>query len=523
MRRSRKFLAMLLGAAMLLTMTAGMMPATMAQDAPVEITIALWEVDTSFLEKDDAVYKYVCDKLGIIINPIAMTWDDYTEKVNTWVATDDMPEVFSIDLQGTKTLRSWVRDELIRPMPEDLSPYPNLSKLFALPSVAVTAIDGKFWNIPRANADMSEYDSVPARGIYYRKDWAEKLGLSEPATVDEFIDFVRAMVNGDPNGDGGNIVGITSYDWYFLAYPIWKAIEPRWFTSWQLDENGVGYIAYDAEHSFEAANTIRLMYNEGLIDPDIAIQTTDAGFDKFAMNKAALVAFQMHQNDHYLFDKFVANNPDKNIEDCIGYLKPLQNKYDGNYYFMAGGKPWSESYISYKVSDEKFEKILQVLDYFASPEWFDIARYGLEGVDYQRDADGGITYLTEDGLHPDLRAKYPFLSGFKFLTLWDLGASFIPVDSRYPYSTQMITEYYEWTVANGTMEPYTVAFDGLSTPASEEYIDEAWTLLPKFMFSRFEGDPEAEWAAMQETFRANGLDAMLEEMNQAARNEGRLP
>jgi putative aldouronate transport system substrate-binding protein len=206
----RKLLVILLCAVTIATMTVSTVSTALAEENPIEISIALWEIDPSFVEKDDAVYKYVCDKLGITIKPIPMTWDDYTEKINTWVATDDMPDVFSIDIIGTETLMKWVRDEMIKPMPEDLTPYPNLAKLFTLPDILVTAIDGVFWNVPRAKADMSIYDALAKWGCYYRKDWAEKLGLNEPTTVDEFIEFIRAMVNGDPTGTGSDIVGLTS-------------------------------------------------------------------------------------------------------------------------------------------------------------------------------------------------------------------------------------------------------------------------------------------------------------------------
>jgi len=519
-----KRLVSLMLAVMLL---AGALPlCASAAEEPTEISIALWEMDTSFLEADDAVYKYLCDRFNIRINPIPLTWDDYTEKVNTWVAADDMPDVFNINMLdgANKTFKMWVQDEMVRPLPDDLSKYPNLEKICALPEVKATMVNGKYWCIPRCKADGFTGQALIAQGgCYYRKDWAQKLGLKEPETVDEFIEFARAMVNGDPDGNGVNdTVGVTSYDWDFLTRYIWGGIEKNAFNQWELDANGKLYRAVDDEHTFEAANTIRQMYDEGLIDQDISFQDTDAGFVKFATNKAAILPFQMYQNDHYIFDKFTANNPGVNIEDAIGYLKPLKNKYDGKYYYNTGLNYWAEIYVSYKVDDAKHAKILELLDFCSSDEYLDIVRHGLEGVDYKREGDQ-IVYLTEDGKRPNLLKKYPFLNGFKFMTIWDEGPAFFAAGTNYPYSARIIQEFFDWTVANGTPKPICVAYSVTLTPLREAYVDESTDLIKQFMFSKSGNDPKADWQALQERLQANGLNEMVAEVQATGDAEGIQP
>ena len=52
-------------------------------DEPIEISVATWLVDPEFLKQDDAIYNIVRDRFNITINPIVITWDDYTEKILT--------------------------------------------------------------------------------------------------------------------------------------------------------------------------------------------------------------------------------------------------------------------------------------------------------------------------------------------------------------------------------------------------------------------------------------------------------
>lgn len=519
MKRFVQLLVMALVLSMLLPLMTGTLAMAEGEE-PIEISIAIWEADPSAISEDDAVYKLLMDKFNIRIKAIPLTWDDYKEKVNTWVATDDMPDLFSMsDEIGSKNFYMWVREELICPMPEDMSAYPNLQKLFALEDVKGLAVDGTFWCVPRCKADLSGFAWAPQAGCYYRKDWAEQLGLTEPRTIEEFVEFVRAMANGDPDGNGINdTIGITSYDRGFLQNYIWGGVEPKNFGTWQYEDGEVS-VAVNAEHTYEAALTIRQMYDEGLIDPDIAIQDTDAGFNKFATNKAGLIAFQMYDNDHYIFDKFTANNPDVAIEDAIGYLKPLENKYDGNTYFQSLASYWSESYISYKVDDAKYERILQLLDFCASDEWVDLIRYGFEGVDYQREGDE-IVFLTEDGNKPNLTEKYPFLNGFRSLTVWPEGRAFFDAGTNYPYSAQMINEFYDWCVSNAIPKEQSYAFTMVQTPLRESYVDESGDMLSQFLYGKSGGDPEAEWETLQQTLKMNGLDEMVAEVAQAARDQG---
>jgi len=491
----------------------------------IEISVATWYIDPEINNRDDLIHKTVREKFNITLKPIVITWDDYFEKILTWMATADAPDLFTIDVTYRPNIfLPWVKDELLRPMPDDLSAYPNLETLFGRPDVQMIKVDGKFWCVPRYKGDVSGHPWAMNNGMYYRKDWAGALGIDEIVTLDDFVAYLRAVSEGDLDGNGAtDTVGVSSgYSYGYVTSFIWRAYEPISFGSWQVDSDGKLYRAFNAEHTYDAALALRNLFNEGLIDPDILIQTTDGGFDKFAANKSGAVAFQMFSNDELLFDKLMAANPDKKLEDYIGFLNDFPNKYDGKSYCSDSATNfWAEVYIPHTVDDAKYERIMPFLEYVSSEEWIDFYLYGVEGEDYRREG-GKIVFLTEDGLRPNVKEKYLFLNGFCELTLLFEGRKFSEFYTKYPYVGQMVNEYHDWAAANATPAPTTGVTYGINTPLLEEFVDESETLLNKFMYGGSAGDPKAEWDALQQAIRDSGVDAVIAEMNEAVRAAGRL-
>ena len=485
-------------------------------DDRMEITVALWEVDPTFVDGCE-LYAMIQERFNVDIVPIPLTWDDYHEKVNTWVATNDMPDVFNIDLLpgNAALLQNWIREEMVRPMPEDMSAYPNLAEIFTLADVEATRIDGQFWNIPRARADKTQYTWVGSRIIYYRRDWAEQLGFDTPQNIDEVVAFLRAVMEHDPSGTG-NPVGITAWSEGFLRDAIWHAFEPRAFGSWQY-ENGNVYRAFDAPNSFEAASFMREMYNEGLIDPDIIIQSSDAGGEKFMSNRAAMFAFQVSGNFLDNFDTLSGTTS----AEAIGILPLLPNIHDGNTYFFNTTSYWSEMYISADVSDAKFDRILQLADFFASEEWFDTVLFGIEGVDWRRNGSD-IEFLGDGGTRVDVAGLYSFLHGFQFFTVWTESVDMWPFTLNDPHIAEIGVAFYH-SVSNNPNSmptPQSFLFDMISTPLRQDFVDDSSAALQRFIYGRSDGDARAEWDEMIASFNEAGLQEMIAEVAQEARNMG---
>lgn len=499
-------------------------------EEPMEISIATWFLDPGFLDSDDPIYKMVQERFNITIKPVIVTFADHKEKISTWMATGDAPDVFTFDGASgapaqVQTFYSWVNEELVRPLPDDMSPYPNLQKRFEeFEEIKMTKINDKYWAIPRIRDSGGGNGWATNHGWYYRKDWAKNLGFDEITNYDELMAFLRAVKTGDPTGTGASdIIPIAGASRpLFLTNMIWRIFEKRPFGSWQY-EDGELYRAFDAPHSYDAALAIREMFNEGLVDPDILItkEGEGGGTDKFCANRVAVLCNQMFSNDTTMFDKFIANNPDLALEDTIGYLNFMPNIYDGETYcFDWPTNFWGEVYIPASVSDEKYERIMQFLDFTSSDEWLDLFFHGIEGVDYERNGDE-IVYLTEDGKRPNIQEKYLFMNGITELTMLFEGRKFSEYYTKYPYSGQMTNEFHD-NAQDDLPEPTTALTFMINVPEEEGFVDESEALINKFMYSGSTGDPKAEWEEMLQALTDAGMDEVVAAKVEAVKAAGRI-
>ena len=84
---------------------------------------------------------------------------------------------------------SYFRDEIRSGLFWEIGPYledyPNLQRL--KPEVLKnTAIDGKLYSLYQERA-------LARSGIIYRKDWADRLGLSAPETLDDLYEMLKGF------------------------------------------------------------------------------------------------------------------------------------------------------------------------------------------------------------------------------------------------------------------------------------------------------------------------------------------
>ena len=122
-----------------------------ALSKPLELSVAVWDIQTGFdapKAKNDTVYNDLTKKFNITIKPVQITWNDWQEKAKVWAASKQLPDMFAneVDLGLYQT---WAKQGVIKPLPDDLSPYPNLKKLFSSPAVEPALrplkVDGKYY------------------------------------------------------------------------------------------------------------------------------------------------------------------------------------------------------------------------------------------------------------------------------------------------------------------------------------------------------------------------------------------
>ena len=148
MKKLSKLLCTALAAAMLATAVTGCgdgsnpssgTPASTGGDENpyaehMEITIGSWDLDYDVDPNvTDPLYQSILDKFNISIKTMNTTWDDYIQKIQTWAAGGStLPDLFSIDAVGQPFYTTWVKEGIVKEIPDDLSAYPNLKAILDL-------------------------------------------------------------------------------------------------------------------------------------------------------------------------------------------------------------------------------------------------------------------------------------------------------------------------------------------------------------------------------------------------------
>ncbi|WP_113676062.1 extracellular solute-binding protein [Vallitalea guaymasensis] len=386
----------------------------------LEISISFWGIENSFRKGvDDALLKEVEEKFNVTFKVIPTAWSDWSEKYITYAASGELPDVFAHDIIGNSIYHNWIKEGLIRSIPEDLSKYPNVQKIFNQADAKKTKyVDGNYYMIPRQT-----YKSVNRwaldRVIMVRKDWMENLGISDPQNFEEFKAMLKAFVEDDPDNNGkDDTIGLVINNMNFAAllflgsYPELSNIPRCW-----VKEDSKWMPAYANRKAIDAIGQLKELYQEGLLYKNFAIANTEDAKNKFAEGKAGVFFYGNSYN--YIPDMWDRYNPDQNFLDSVKYLH-MWPAPDGNIYKYTEATWWSESYFSSKCSDEKMERILAIYDWTLSEEGSLTCRLGIKGKDW--DVKNGEIVITrpkdENGNFINMFEYYPSFEVLSNMAAW---------------------------------------------------------------------------------------------------------
>lgn len=489
---------------------------------PMEISIAMWDVEQGFPEgQQDAVYDLIKKKFNITIKPVNTTWDDYAQKIQVWAASSQLPDIFVIDAIQQPYYKTWVAEKLVRPLPDDLSNYPNIQKLLEPSDFQAYRDpgDGKFYNLPKP-AYSEEFEVGCEKAIYYRKDWMEKVGITKvPETTDEFITLMKAFMQADPEGTG--TVGLTAYDRsaftnIMLSYvPGLTGGSNHW-----IKEDGKWTQSFLSKQALPGLKEMKRIYDAGCIDKDIAVIKGEEGLDKFCSGRAGALCyggtpgFQVE-----ITTRFDKNYPDKKYGDSV-LMTHFWKAMDGVEYRNTMMRPWSEDYYNAKtVDDKKMDRILRLSDYLLSDEGLTLLRFGIEGTDYKKEGDKiVVTRKTDDkgAFLPIFDPKmYPSTQPFSYLVTWD--QSFMFNDPSYdPSVAKMSNDLREWS-KNATPVATDFRLDFLDFPSKNKVSYITSDEVVKIMMNK---DVEKSYNDVVKGLYDNGLQQMIDDVNAAAVKAG---
>lgn len=356
-------------------------------EKPVELEImGFYDNNVS---ADDEVIQSINEEFNVKINPTIVSTDGYAEAVQMRIAADNYPD--------------WLRnseDLLYAQLLEDgklvnVSEYidklglKNLPSLLETPNAELLSEQDGFYRIPNYNGHL-------ANGYYIRKDWLDKLNLKVPTTMEEFRDVLQKMVEADLDGKG--TIGITC-DW--VGSVEYMMIGFTGFNTWKL-ENGEAVYSRTTDGFKEGLHYFNDLFENNLLDPELAINDYEKAIEKVATGRAA-VLFRNINESWYGTVETALEAYDPNAELYV--LVPFPQGPEGDVLMLYPG--YGYTYIPAATTEDKREKLFQIIDYLASDEGKELTLYGVD--DTFKMEENGETVQNSDAARENWGSQINFL------------------------------------------------------------------------------------------------------------------
>lgn len=341
-------------------------------------------------EGSDEVKQRVSDYTNTIIDDNTFTFvpsDTYTEKLGlTLLNKDDMPMIVTVNsavnstvVQAAEAGAFWDLSDYLF----DEEKYPNLSQANKDVLDQVT-INGEIIGIYRSRP-------VGRYGFGYRQDWADKLGLEEPETMEDLYNMAYAFTYEDPDGNGED-------DTY--GFSLSKDIEPldilqamfgcgnKW-----IEKDGSLIPSHQTEEYMEALNWLKKMYDDGLVYEDWAVRDRESSFDAVKNGECGMMVNCL-DDIRRVWDYFETNSIPAVTGDGNASMKLLgamKKDADSEKTILAtSGMNGFYAITKAAETEEDLANCLHFLDKMNDREMRVLADYGLEGYTYEM-VDGQIS------------------------------------------------------------------------------------------------------------------------------------
>jgi len=280
---------------------------------------------------------------------------------------------------------------------KDTEKYPNLSKMKNQVSSSLT-VEGKLIGIYRARV-------IGRYGVSYRADWAEKLGLGAPETIDDIYNMLYAFTYNDPDGNGvDDTIGMemTSYIGPFDIMQTWFGCGNGWA---EVDGKLVP-VHMQAEY-MEALNWFKKLYDDGLLPSDWAVRTTDT-WSNGCKNGENGMYIDVLDGGRRIWDYFESNNIMSVVDASKFASMNLIGTINGHTMATSGYNGYFTLSASTCDTEEKIEAALTFLDKMCDDEMITLTGYGIQDVNYQINENGNI--VRTDTADETLKANYAGLN-----------------------------------------------------------------------------------------------------------------
>ncbi|MCI3923573.1 extracellular solute-binding protein [Paenibacillus sp. TRM 82003] len=345
---------------------AGTDGASEAAQAPAEISVML---PLHYAETPSGkVEELIEEKLNVKLEIQWIPATTFQDRMNAAMATGSLTDIVNIPLAGVN--REAIRDGQFWEIGPYLEEYENLSKLN--PDILRnTMVDGKLYALYQGRP-------LSRQGLIYRKDWADKLGLSAPTTIDELNEMLKQFTENDPDGNGKNdTIGLADRNdlnsGAFKTLASWYGGPNEWG-----EQDGKLLPKFMSPEYKQTMTFMKQLRDNGYMNADFPV-TSKTDQQNLMKNGTAGAYIGCMCDVQTISTDGVQLNPDA-IFDVHNQVKGPSGEF--TVWSIPG---YNHPYLFPKSAVESEEELKQVLAFFdglMSPELANLVYWGVEGEHY---------------------------------------------------------------------------------------------------------------------------------------------
>ena len=342
------------------------------------------------------------EKFGVEISPSSYDYNSWDTQVTGEVQGNNIGDVFHFDLESFNfgnTYKFWAEGGVIKALPEDLSRWPKVKNLINNTSnINSLKIDGKIYGLPLAYNQDDPSKDFSSFTYVYRRDWlkaldATKVHDDDVYTYEEFLEIIDLFATRQDVKDG-NAVPIGDVSWGFPSLTNFYKDSPHCYS---IADNGKIVNAFTTEAYQQGLKDTRKLVVEKKYFDQVSNTKNTKAYDEYKAGHMGIYYENLSLSNYSTLRKNIKElNPtisDATLNDMTAIMKVKGP--DGKFH-LEGSENWfSMTFFNAEISDEKQEKILDILDYLLGDEGTKLAVYGKLNKDYKV-VDGEIELIEDN-------------------------------------------------------------------------------------------------------------------------------
>lgn len=464
----------------------------------------------------DDLAKTFMEKFNFEFESINLSWDNWAEKSNIWINSNDLPDMLQWDFKYSEYV-NYVDQELFYRLPDDWETrWPSLAEADrqgGLKEHLKDRVDCNYFVTRPIYFDKPTEPLLYHSNLYLRQDWADQVGFEtkDTYTTEEVMEYARLVKEADPVG-GGRTIPIDGAPDSLVS--IFMQQQNVYFDNFYKGDDGKYHWGPADESTLDGLKLWKQAYEEGLLNKDFYVSGIMPEDNFYNGISGAMYASCTGHNINLTFDSYEKATGNNALEDIR--VSHMVDK-DGNYQASEIVNFWTGTVFSPNLSVEKFERIMDIMDFSASEEGQNLTRLGIKDVDYSVDENGEITILRdkkEDGSYTMLSDKYPsLLSLYNNMTILpdDFG---LKDPSVAPERMQIVKDMFASKAKLGIDTDTVKSFDWdlyfFSSPAKEKFNLSYPSEYAQLVL--MEGDLEENWRNWCDQ-HSSMVNTILDELN----------